>query len=417
MNDDNVIELRKPPESAEDALVCVLRRGAQELLARAVEEEAKVFLDSYAELLGEKGLRQVVRNGYLPTRNIQTGIGSISVKVPRLRDRSGSGIQYASNLVPRYLRKTKNLEELLPVLYLKGISTGDFEGALTSIVGPGAVGFSSTTIARLKQVWLGDYEAWRQQDLSKKRYIYFWADGIYFQARMAERQCILVIVGADEFGNKEVVAVTDGFRECEQSWREVLLDLKNRGLAVGPKLAVGDGALGFWKALHKVYSETKQQRCWVHKTANILSKLPKTKQAKAKEHIHDIWLNETKEEAEKSFDVFVETYTLKYPKAAECLAKDRSSLLAFYDFPAEHWRHIRTTNPIESTFATVRLRTDKTRGCLSRKTTFTMVFKLLESAQKKWKRLGGPNRVAEVIKGVDFVNGIAQPIKDKRIAA
>ena len=358
-----------------------------------------------------------MRNGYLPERSIQTGIGSIPVKVPRVRDRSGSGIQYTSRLVPRYLRKTKNIEELLPVLYLKGISTGDFEGALTSLVGPEAVGFSSTTISRLKQGWQGEYEAWKKQDLSKKRYVYFWVDGVYLEARMEEKQCILVIIGADEFGNKEIVAVADGYRECEQSWTEVLLDLKKRGLARGPRLAVGDGALGFWKALHKVYGETRQQRCWVHKTANILSKLPKTKQAKAKQHLHDIWMNETKEGAEKAFDFFVETYELKFPKAAECLAKDRATLLAFYDFPAEHWRHIRTTNPIESTFATVKLRTAKTRGCLSRKTAFTMVFKLLESAQKRWKKLRGPNRVAEVIRGVDFVNGIAQPVKGKRKAA
>lgn len=234
---------------------------------------------------------------------------------------------------------------------------------------------------------------------------------------MEEKQCILVIIGADEFGNKEIVAVADGYRECEQSWTEVLLDLKKRGLARGTRLAVGDGALGFWKALHKVYGETRQQRCWVHKTANILSKLPKTKQAKAKQYLHDIWMNETKEGAEKAFDFFVETYELKYPKAAECLAKDRDALLAFYDFPAEHWRHIRTTNPIESTFATVKLRTAKTRGCLSRKTAFMMVFKLLESAQRRWKKLRGPHRVAEIIRGVDFVNRIAQTGKGKRKAA
>lgn len=417
MNSNNVIELRKPPETAEDALVSVLRRGAQELLTRAIEEEVKIFLESYTGVVDEKGLRQVVRNGYLPERSIQTGIGSITVKVPRLRDRSGSGIKYTSNLVPRYLRRTKNIEELLPVLYLKGISTGDFEEALTSIVGANAVGFSSTTITRLKQVWASEYEAWRKQELSKKRYVYFWVDGVYLQARMEEKQCILVIVGADEFGNKEVVSVTDGFRESEQSWSEVLLDLKSRGLVMGPKLAVGDGALGFWKALHKIYSETKQQRCWVHKTANVLNKLPKSSQAKAKQQIHDIWMNETKEEAQKSFDLFIETYQAKYPNATECLAKDRDALMAFYDFPAEHWKHIRTTNPIESTFATVKLRTAKTRGCLSRKTAFTMVFKLLESAQKRWRKLRGPNRVAEVIRGVDFVNGIAQPINDKRMAA
>lgn len=417
MSSNNVIELRKPLETTEDALVCVLRRGAQELLSRAIEEEVKVFLESYAGLINEQGLCQIVRNGHLPERNIQTGIGPISVKIPRLRDRSGSGIKYASGLVPRYLRRTKNIEELLPLLYLKGLSTGDFEETLTTLVGADAVGLSSTTIARLKQGWRSEYEAWRKQDLSKKRYVYFWVDGVYLQARMEEKQCILVIIGADEFGNKEVVSVTDGFRENEQSWTEVLLDLKSRGLSQGPKLAVGDGALGFWKALHKTYPDTKQQRCWVHKTGNILNKLPKTLQAKAKQHLHDILLNETKEDAQKSFDFFIETYQAKYPNATECLEKDRDALMTFYDFPAEHWKHIRTTNPIESTFATVKLRTAKTRGCLSRKTAFTMVFKLLESAQKRWRKLRGPNRIAEVIRGVDFVNGIAQSVKEKRMAA
>lgn len=417
MKNDNVIELRKPEKTTEDALVCVLRRGAQELLTRAIEEEVKIFLESYRGLVDEKGLRQVVRNGHLPIRSLQTGIGPISVKVPRLRDRSGSGIKYTSNLVPKYLRRTKNIEELLPVLYLKGLSTGDFEEALTSIVGIDAVGMSSTTISRLKQSWSHEYEAWRKQDLSKKRYIYFWVDGVYLQARMEEKQCILVIIGADEFGNKEVVSVTDGFRESEQSWTEVLLDLKSRGLAMGPQLSIGDGALGFWKALRKIYPETKQQRCWVHKMANVLNKLPKSLQAKAKQHLHDIWMNETKEDANKSFDSFIETYQAKYPNATKCLAKDRDTLMTFYDFPAEHWKHIRTTNPVESTFATVKLRTAKTRGCLSRKTAFTMVFKLLESAQKRWRKLTGPYRIAEVIGGVDFVNGIAQPINDKRIAA
>lgn len=417
MKNDNVVELRKLPESTGDALVCVLRRGAQELLTRAIEEEVKIFLESYTGFVDERGLRQVVRNGHLPERNLQTGIGPISIKVPRLRDRSGSGIKYTSSLVPRYLRRTKNIEELLPVLYLKGLSTGDFEEALTSIVGVNTVGMSSTTISRLKQVWASEYEAWRKQDLSKKRYVYFWADGIYLQVRMEEKQCILVIVGADEFGNKEVVSVTDGFRESEPSWTEVLLDLKSRSLVMGAKLAVGDGALGFWKALHKVYPETKQQRCWVHKTANVLNKLPKSLQAKAKQQIHDIWLNETKEDANKSFDYFIKTYEAKYPKATECLEKDRDTLMTFYDFPAEHWRHIRTTNPVESTFATVKLRTAKTRGCLSRKTAFTMVFKLLQSAQKRWRKLTGPNRVAQVIREVDFVNGIPHTLNVKRMAA
>ena len=358
-----------------------------------------------------------VRNGYLPERAIQTGIGSIQVKVPRIRDRGGQGIKFTSGLVPPYLRRSKNIEELLPVLYLKGISSGDFSDALTAIVGPAAAGMSSSTICRLKEDWSIEYDQWRKRDLSKKRYIYFWVDGVYLKVRMEDKQCLLVIIGADEFGNKELLSVEDGFRESEQSWNEVLIDLKNRGLKIGPKLAVGDGALGFWNALHKVYGDTKQQRCWMHKTGNILNKLPKTLHSRAKQHIHDIWMAETKEDAEKCFDFFAKAYQVKYPNAAECLTKDRDSLLAFYDFPAEHWHHLRTTNPIESTFATVRLRTGKTRGCLSRKTGLTMVFKLMLSAQKRWTRLRGNNRVAEVIRGVNFKNGIAQQLEEIRSAA
>ncbi len=300
---------------------------------------------------------------------------------------------------------------------MKGISTGDFQEALTALVGEKAKGMSATTICRLKQTWQDDYEVWQVRDLSKKSYVYLWVDGIYLQARLESKQCLLIMIGADEFGNKELVSVTDGFRESEQSWMEALLDLKSRGLNHGASLAIGDGGLGFWKALSKIFPGTKHQRCWVHKAANILNKLPDSLQAKAKEQLQDIWMNETKKEAEKSFNLFVETYEAKYPKATECLSKDREKLLEFYNFPAEHWIHIRTTNPIESTFATVRLRTDKTRGCLSRKTAFIMVFKLLESAGKKWRRLRGQHRVAEVIRGVNFIDGIAQPLEQDNIAA
>jgi putative transposase len=338
----------------------------------------------------------VVRNGTLPKRSLQTGLGPIEVEVPRIKDRGKSGINFQSALVPPYLRRTKNIEELLPVLYLKGISTGDFGEALTCLVGEKAVGMSHSTICRLKQTWEKDFEGWNKRSLAKKKYVYFWAD---------------------EFGKKELVAVQDGFRECEQSWTEVLLDLKQRGLDVGANLATGDGSLGFWQALRKVYPKTKEQRCWVHKTANVLSKLTKTLQSKAKAHLHDIWLNETKEGAERSFDFFTNCYEAKYPKAVKCLKKDKDQLLEFYNFPAEHWQHIRTTNPIESTFATVRLRTEKTKGCLSRQTALTMTFKLLESAQKRWIKLKGSHRVAEVITGVNFLNGIAQNDSKQRVAA
>lgn len=417
MTKDNVINLKRPIESASDVLSSLLRQGAQQLLTQAIEEEITLFLSRNNSSPQSTQAAQVVRNGYLPERNIQTGIGDICVKIPRVRDRNRSGIQFTSNLIPKYMRRTKNIEELLPVLYLKGISTGDFEEALTSLVGDKAKGMSATTICRLKQVWQDDYEVWRQRDLSKKRYIYIWVDGIYLQARLESKQCLFVIIGADEFGNKELLSVTDGFRESEESWTEALLDLKSRGLKEGAKLAVGDGALGFWKALHKVFPKTKQQRCWVHKTANILNKLPDTLQEKAKNQLHDIWMNETKAGAIKSFDLFLETYAAKYPKATHCLKKDQEELLEFYNFPAEHWIHIRTTNPIESTFATVRLRTAKTRGSLSRKTAFTMVFKLLESASKNWRRLRGQHRVAEIIQGINFVDGIAHQDLLERNAA
>ena len=417
MTKDNVINLKRPIESASDVLSSLLRQGAQQLLTQAIEEEITLFLSRNNSSPQPTQAAQVVRNGYLPERNIQTGIGDICVKIPRVRDRSRSGIQFTSNLIPKYMRRTKNIEELLPVLYLKGISTGDFEEALMSLVGDKAKGMSATTICRLKQVWQDDYDVWRQRDLSKKRYIYIWVDGIYLQARLESKQCLFVIIGADEFGNKELLSVTDGFRESEESWTEALLDLKSRGLKDGANLAVGDGALGFWKALHKVFPKTKQQRCWVHKTANILNKLPDTLQEKAKSQLHDIWMNETKAGAMKSFDLFLEIYAAKYPKATHCLKKDQEELLEFYNFPAEHWIHIRTTNPIESTFATVRLRTAKTRGSLSRKTAFTMVFKLLESASKNWRRLRGQHRVAEIIQGINFVDGIAHQDLQERCAA
>ena len=414
MDENKVIALEKPGAEIGDALTAVLRKGACKMLARAIDEEVAAFLAEYENMKDEDGRRLVVRNGYLPERTIQSGIGAIAVKAPRVRDRSGSGIRFTSAILPPYLRRTKSIEELIPWLYLKGISTGDFSEALAALLGPDAPGLSAATVSRLKAVWQGELEAWQRRDLARKRYVYFWADGIYFQARMEqEKQCFLVIIGADEAGNKELVGFWDGFRESEQSWLELLLDLKSRGLEMGPKLAVGDGALGFWKALRKAYGQTRQQRCWVHKTANVLNKLPKSAQKQAKQRLHEIWLAEGRDDADKAFNLFIDSYHAKYPKAADCLAKDREVLLAFYDFPAEHWLHIRTTNPIESTFATVRLRTAKTRGCLSRETASTMVFKLTLCAQRTWRKLNGSNRMAEVIEGVKFEDGI----KIEKIAA
>lgn len=417
MAQDNLIDLKKPEAFINDPITNILRQGARRLLTAALEAEIQSFLQQYKEATDDKGCQRVVRNGYLPEREIQTGIGQVPVRAPRIRDRqpdSQNGrIRFTSAILPPYLRRTKSIETLLPWLYLKGISTGDFNDALTALLGKDAPGLSATTISRLNTIWQDDYKKWQQRNLSNKRYVYFWADGIYCNVRMDDRQCLLVIIGATEDGHKELIAIEGGIRESEQSWIEVLVDLKRRGLQTAPKLAVGDGSLGFWKALSKTYDTTRWQRCWVHKTANVLNKLPKSFQAKAKKKLHQIWMADNKDEAEKNFDAFIQTYSAKYPKATECLKKDRGVLLTFYDFPAEHWRHIRTTNPIESTFSTVRLRTAKVRSCFSSLTVLTMAFQLCRSAQKRWIKLHHPERLGEVIRGIKFVDGIIE----KRIAA
>ena len=414
MYEDTVVSFSHPDRiSIEDPLTQVLRLGARRLLADAVEAEVEAFIAAHADLADEAGRRRVVRHGYQPEREVQTGIGAVAVRRPRVRDRqpdAGRGrIRFTSSILPPYLRRAKSVEELLPWLYLKGISTGDFGEALAALLGPDAPGLSATTVTRLKTAWAEEYERWLRRDLSAKRYVYLWADGVYFSPRLEhDKQCLLVIIGADEIGNKDIVGLSDGYRESEQSWYELLLDLKRRGLTASPELATGDGALGFWKALRQVYGHTREQRCWVHKTANVLNKLPKSVQGKAKGHLQDIWMAETRVDAENAFDFFLQAYSAKYPKAVECLVKDRDRLLTFYDFPAEHWKHVRTSNPIESTFATVRLRTIKTKGCLSRNTALAMVFKLLLSARRKWRRLNGSNHLAEVIQGVTFKDGIKQ---------
>ena len=405
MNKDNVIPLEKPEENP-DLLTGLLRAGARELITQAVHAELTEFLTRYEDVMDSLGRRQVVRNGYLPQREIMTGIGPVDIQVPKTRDKGGHGLHFRSELLPPYIKRTKSVETVLPWLYLKGISTGDFSEALAALLGKNAQGLSAGTISRLKQCWVNEYDDWRLRDLSKESYVYIWADGIYFNIRSDDaRQCILVIIGVTSRGKKEFLAIEDGYRESEQSWTEVLINLKERGFKP-PKLAVGDGALGFWKASKKVFGKTRSQRCWVHKTANILNKLPKHSQAKAKQYIHDIWMAETRENAEKAFDLFLKTYQLKYPKATQCLEKDREELLAFYDFPADHWVHIRTSNPIESTFSTIRLRTKKTRACVSRTTILTMVYKLGLSAEKGWRKLRGFRRLADVINGVKFIDGI-----------
>jgi transposase-like protein len=406
MAKSNVFDLKKRDESSTDFLTELLRSGARQLIAEAVEAELQGFLAQYSELKDKNGRRQIVRNGYLPEREIQTGIGKVEVKVPKVRDKSCQGIKFNSSLLPPYLRKTKSIEDVLPWLYLKGISTGDFQEALQALLGVDATGLSSSTISRCKRVWEEEHETWRQRRFSDKRYVYIWADGVYFNIRNDDaRQCLLVIIGVTDQGHKELIAIEDGYRESERSWSELLLRIKLQGLEAAPKLAIGDGALGFWKALSQVYPGTKHQRCWVHKTANVLNKLPKSVQPKVKQALHEIWMAPTKESAYNAFDRAVKIYSDKYPKAMQCLEKDKDQMLAFYDFPAIHWQHIRTSNPIESTFATVRLRTNKTRSCVSRNSILAMVYKLGISAQKRWRKLRGFKLLAEVIRGVQFKDG------------
>lgn len=393
-----------------DMLTDVLRKGAHRLLAEAVEAEVTDYLEARRHCVDGSGRQQVVRNGHLPGRTIVTGIGPVPVEMPRVRDRRDPAERehFSSKILPPYLRKTRSVEELVPWLYLKGVSTGDFSEALAALLGPDVPGLSATTVTRLKKVWEEEYETWSHRDLSGKQYVYLWADGVYFNVRLEgqERQCILVLMGATADGQKELIAIQDGVRESEQSWKELLLDCQARGLTVAPKLAIGDGALGFWKAIRQVFTETNEQRCTVHKTANVLDKLPKQIQPKAKDMLHQIWQAETRAAANQAFDLFIATFEARYPKATECLQKDRRELLAFFDFPAQHWGHLRTTNPIESTFASVRLRTSKTKGCGSRLACLTMVFKLMESAAKTWRGLNGSALIPDVIAGVLFTDGV-----------
>ena len=411
MPENTITQLPDPSGFSADAFTDVLRNGARKLIEQAIHAELATLMAAFSKEKLEDGRARLVRHGHLPERKVMTGIGPVPVKVPRVRDRKPGEdkITFTPSILPRYLRKAKSVEELLPWLYLKGVSTGDFSEALAALLGPNAHGLSAKTITRLKADWWNDYEAWQRRDLSHRRFLYIWADGVYFKPRMAEeKQCVLVIVGADEYGHKELLAMIDGFRESAESWRELLLDLRRRGLKQDPKLAIGDGALGFWTALREVFATTREQRCWVHKTMNVLNALPKSLQDKAKGHLHDIWQAETKAGAGAAFDFFVETYGVKYDKAVAKLVKDREALLTFYDYPAEHWKHIRTSNPIESTFATVRHRTKRTKGCLSRRTGLAMAFKLMMSAQGKWRKLDGQNRLPEIIQGVEFRDGLRQ---------
>jgi putative transposase len=420
VTETNVFQLSQPG-SFIDPLTEVLRDGARALLAQAVEAEVATLLSRYADETSNDGRQRLVRHGHLPEREIMTGIGPVAVRCPRVRDRVGEGserIRFSSAILPPYARRSKSLEVLIPILYLKGVSTGDFAEALVALLGKDAGGLSASTIGRLKEAWSEEHMRWSKRDLSAKRYVYFWVDGIHVQARLEhDAQCLLVIIGATPEGKKELVGLTDGVRESTQSWKELLLDLKRRGLSMAPELAIADGALGFWQALEEVWPQTRGQRCWVHKTANILNKLPKSQQSKAKRALQEIWMAETKKDARVALDGFIETWGIKYERAVECLIKDRDALLVFYDFPAEHWKHLRTTNVIESAFATVRHRTVRSKGCLSNKTALAMIFKLAEAAEKSWRRLDGHSQLPKIILGVRFTDGIEVVRSQAQIAA
>jgi transposase-like protein len=386
----------------------VLRQGAREMLLKAIEAEVAGYIDQHANAVDEAGHRLVVRNGHLPERNIFTGIGPVPIRQPRVNDKR-PGQKFTSRILPPFMRRVPRIDALIPCLYLKGISTGDFSEALESILGPQAPGLSATNIVRLKEGWKQDYEAWNKRNLSNKHYVYIWADGIHFNVRLDdERSCVLVIIGATKEGTKELLAVQDGYRESKLGWQEILRDLKARGLSQLPALAVGDGALGFWAAAEEEFPTTRRQRCWVHKMANILNKMPRSVQTHAKTRIQDMYMADTQTNALKAYDEFLALYEAKYPKACECLSKDKEDLFTFYDFPAEHWIHIRTTNPIESTFATVRLRTKRTKGCGSRTATLTMVFKLVEQAEKHWRKINGQALILQLIAGAKFKDGILE---------
>jgi transposase-like protein len=403
MSNDTTIGFHDPAFA--DELTDLVRDGARRIIREAVQAELEAYLATHDEVDGS-GRRQVVRNGYLPEREVVTGVGSVAVQVPKTRDRAGLGRCFRSSLLPPYLKKAKRLEAVLPWLYLKGVSTNDFDEALKALFGESVKGLSPATISRLKRGWEAEYGDFRTRDWRGHEMVYLWADGIYINVRAAERRCVLVLIGCDAHGRKHFLAIEEGFRESAESWKTLLLSLRDRGLKVPPKLAVGDGALGFWKALGEVYPTTRAQRCWVHKTCNVLDKLPKKLQPQAKTALHAIWQADTRAHAEQAFDRFLATFEAKYPKATDCLAKDREALLAFYDFPATHWQHLRTTNPIESTFATIRLRTAKTRNCVSAKSGLALVHQLAMSAQKRWRRLRGFKQLADVINGVNFIDGV-----------
>jgi putative transposase len=411
MSRDSTVIAFRQPDAVDDPLTELAREGARRMLAQVLIAEADAFVAQWKDLQLPDGRDRIVRHGHGPHRAIQTGVGAVEVRRAKVRDRgevsTEEKIRFTSSILPKWARRTKSLDALLPVLYLRGVSAGDFQEALAALLGKDAPNLSAAVIARLTAEWQADYDAWQKRDLSARRYVYVWADGVYLQARMEDNaECMLVLIGATPEGKKELVGFQTGVRESAQSWRELLIDIKQRGLEIAPDLAVGDGALGFWKAIEEVFPSTRHQRCWVHKTANVLNKVALSVQLNMKADLREIYGAPTRATAETAINVFAEKYGAKYDKAVVCLTKDREALLAFFDFPAEHWDHLRTSNPIESVFATVRHRTVRTKGALSAKTAKLMVFKLVNTAAKTWRRLNGENQLPKVVRGVKFKNGI-----------
>jgi putative transposase len=403
-------------EARPSGLDDLIQQGARQIVQQAIEAELAALLERYDNVKTLDGRRTVIRNGYLPEREVVTAIGPVTVKVPKVRDRSGSGVKFNSNIVPPYIRKSPRVSAALPWLYLRGVSTGDMGEALSVLVGEEAKGLSPNAVSRLQAQWADEHALWNQRDLSNSRWVYWWADGIHTGLRSddSDGQCLLVIIGVKPDATKERVAIGDGFRESKDAWCELLLDLKARGLQGGPLLAAGDGAMGLWAALAEVFPKTRHQRCWFHKTGNVLNALPKSQHGRAKAGLQEIWQAATREEALAAFNRFIDAYSARYPKATEKLTKDSDELLAFYDFPAEHWQHLRTTNPIESTFATVRHRTTRTRNCVSRPTFLGLAFKLIESAEKSWRRIRAPEKVTSLLEGIPFKDGL--PVTDSTSA-
>lgn len=407
MSKDKEFSDSAPEDVIGDPLTVLLRNGAKQLLQQAVEAELQAMLSQYANVADLAGRKTVVRNGHHPEREVLTPIGAVPVKIPKVRDRSGQGVKFHSSLVPPYARRGKSMDAAISWLYLKGISTGNMQEALAALVGEDARNLSPGVVSRLKAQWADECRDWQRRSLLEEQYVYIWADGIYSGLRAEdERLCLLVLIGVTPSGNKKLLAVSDGFRESKESWAMVLRDLRDRGLKAAPKLAVGDGALGFWAALREVFPETREQRCWVHKTANVLAALPKSLQAKAKSELQSIWMAPTRAEAEKALEYFERSYIAKYPKAVNSLRKDQAVLLSFFDFPAEHWAHLRTTNPIESSFATIRHRTRQTRNCVSRESLLGLMFKLGMEAEKSWRKIRGFKLLPEVVANTCFVDGV-----------